>query len=128
MPTALQFVDSHWGELFSEVIPFLHFVSGQNDHASGAFSVFFSAQNGERYFTSAVHSLVHHAVHPVVRITHLHTETLNASQCAFWTWRGRGVGWNDRVLCRTVRPKGFSRVVPAHTHYRKESTVRFPAI
>src|SRR6266851_7330814 len=123
MATAIQFACFHCGELFSFSIHFLHFVGKQFGQAARGFLAFFSVKQGERYFTCAVHPQVHHPVHPVSTITNLRTKNLAAPNCAFWTWRGRGVGWNDPAFCRTVRPKGFSGVVPAHSHCRKESTV-----
>jgi len=43
-----------------------------------------------------------------ILLTNLHTNHLTLPHCAFWSWRGRGVGWHDPAFCRTVRPKGFS--------------------
>ncbi len=128
MATAIQFASSHSRELFSFSRHFLHFVGRQNDDPTKSISAVFSAQKGERYFTCAVHPPVHHLVHPIGLITDLQTKNLAMHNPAFWTWRGRGVGWNDPAFCRTVRPKGFSGVVPAHTPGRKERMVLFPAI
>ena|SRR5438132_529699 len=95
IPTMAQFDRSHSRELFSSLAHFLHFVDRQIAHAPRQFSVFFSVQRGERYFTCAVHPPVHHPVHPVSTTTNLQTKKLTASNWGFSTWRGRGVGWND---------------------------------
>jgi hypothetical protein len=128
MATAIQFASSRCRELFSFSTHFLHFVGRQNGHASKAFSAFFSAKKGERYFTCAVHRVLHPNVHPVGLITGLQSKHLAMPKRAFWTWRGRGVGWNDPAFCRTVCPKGFSEVVPAHSRGRKVSTMQMSAI
>src|SRR6266478_6445763 len=128
--TAIQFASSHCGELFSFSTHFLHFVGRKNGRAAKAFSAFFSAQKGERSFTYAVHRVLHPRVHPLDPLTNLQTKHLTMLRCAFWSWRGRGrgVGWNDPAFCRTVRPKGFSGVVPAHSRGRKVSAMQMSAI
>src|SRR6267143_1435264 len=128
MATAIQFASSHSRELFSFSTHFLHFVGRQNGHPTKAFSALFSPRKGERYFTCAVHPPVHHLVHPIGLITGLRIQHLAMPQCVFWTWRGRGVGWNDPAFCRTVRPKGLSGLVPAHSRGRKVSTMQMSAI
>ena len=95
---------------------------------SKVFSGAFTAVEGERHFTCAVHRVLHPRVHPLNLLTNLQTKRLTLPRSAFWSGRGRGVGWNDPAFCRTVRPKGFSEVVPAHTPGRKETMVLFPAI
>src|SRR5260370_24615930 len=128
MATAFQFARSHCGELFPLSTRFLHFVGKQNGHATTAFSAFFSAEKGERFFTGVVHRVLHLRVHPVNPLTNLHTKHLSMPHCAFWSWRGRGVGWNDPAFCRTVRPKGFSGGVPAHSRGRKVCTMQMSSI
>src|SRR6266852_958683 len=128
MATAIQFASSHCGELFSFSTDFLHFVGRKNGRATKAFSAFFSTQKGERYFTYAVHCVLHSCVHPLDRLTNLQTKHLTMLRCALWSWRGRAVGWNDPAFCRTVRPKGFSGVVPAHSRGRKVCTMQMSAI
>ncbi len=93
MATAIQFASSHCGELFPLSIYFLHFDGGENGRPTKAFSAFFSAQKGERHFTSAVHRVVHPDVHPVNPLTNLQTKNLTMLRSVFWSWRGRGVGW-----------------------------------
>lgn len=128
MATAVQFASPHCQELFSFSAHFLHFLGRQFGQAAREFLALFSVKQGERHFTCAVHPPVHRLVHPIGLITSLCIKHLAMPQCVFWTWRGRGVGWNDPAFCRTVRPKGFSGVVPAHSRGRKVSTMQMSAI
>src|SRR5260370_27452277 len=98
MATAIQFASSDYEELFSSSTHFLHFVGRQIGFAAGAFSALFSAKQGERHFTYAVHHALHSRVHPIGLITGLQTKYLGRPQYAFWTWRGRGVGWERTHL------------------------------
>ncbi len=128
MVTAPQFIALCFRERFSCLAHFLHFLGRQFGHAARGFLALFSVKQGERYFTYAVHRVLHPRVHPLNPLTNLQTKHLTTLRCAFWSWRGRGVGWNDPAFCRTVRPKGFSGVVPAHSRGRKVSTMQMSAI
>src|SRR6266446_8603777 len=128
MATALQFITLCFREKVSCLAHFLHFFDRQNGRTTKAFSALFSPQRGEGYFTYVVHRVVHPRVHPLNPLTNVQTKHLTMLRCAFWTWRGRGVGWNDPAFCRTVRPKGFSGVVPAHSRGRKVSAMQMSAI
>jgi hypothetical protein len=115
-------------ELFSNLAHFLHFIGRRFTRATTAFSTFLSAKKGERCKKHPVHHAVHLRVHLTDSVSSTPMNNLSMMHRAFWSRHGRGVGWNDPTFCRTVRPNGFSGVVPAHTHCRKENMVLFPAI
>ena len=108
MATARQLALPWASEILSHLRKFLRLFRGGDVHDREEISNASAVRKGERYFTHAVHRVLHPRVHPVNPLTNLHTNHLTMPHCAFWSWRGRGVGWNDPAFCRTVRPKGFS--------------------